>query len=221
MNTLERRLVELNEALLNLTSGKPVPEDMLQRARQTLSGGYIDTGPGNDTVILNSNGGNTCNECPPGPPGPPGPQGEQGPPGEPGPQGEPGPAGDTGPQGPPGVPGEQGPQGEPGPQGPPGPAGNCSCECKTILVSKDYTANLGDYYIGVSSDGPVTITLPPNAPDCTEIIVKAEMEPPMGNRKVTITTTDGSFIDGSDDVIIVVSYQSVNMIARGGDWWII
>lgn len=127
------------------------------------------------------------------------------------------------PPGPPGPPGEQGPPGEPGPQGPPGPPGICTCtsKCKTILVSEDYTATCDDYYIGVKSEGPVTISLPENCIDCCEIIVKAEMGPPLGNRKVTVTTTDGSYIDGTDKYVMEVPYQSVNIICRGGDWHII
>lgn len=218
MNALEARLIELNAALLKITTAKESPDpELINQAQQILSGGSypsIHTGAGNDTVIVNSNGGN-CHECPPGPPGP---QGEPGPKGD---AGEPGPKGDTGDQGPPGIPGEPGIQGDTGPQGPRGEPGTCSCNCKAILVSQDYTANVDDYYIGVSSDGPVSVTLPPNAPDCTELIVKAEMGPPLGNRKVTVTTSDGSFIDGSSDYIITVPYQSVNIICRNGDWWII
>jgi hypothetical protein len=117
-----------------------------------------------------------------------------------------------------------GPPGPPGPQGPPGPPGEpgvCTCRCKSILVSEDYTATCDDYYIGVNSNEPVTITLPEDCTDCCEIIVKAEMGPPLGNRKVTVTTVDGSYIDGIDKYVIKVPYQSVNIICRGGDWHII
>jgi hypothetical protein len=122
------------------------------------------------------------------------------------------------PPGPPGPPGEQGPPGPPGPQGPPG---ECTCRCKSILVSEDYTATCDDYYIGVNSNEPVTIKLPESCTDCCEIIVKAEMGPPLGNRKVTVTTTDGSYIDGKDKYVMEVPYQSVNIFCRGGDWYII
>jgi hypothetical protein len=121
-------------------------------------------------------------------------------------------------EGPPGPPGEPGP---PGPPGPPGEPGVCTCKCKSILVSEDYTATCDDYYIGVNSNEPVTITLPETCTDCCEIIVKAEMGPPLGNRKVTVTTTDGSYIDGIDKYVMEVPYQSVNIICRGGDWHII
>jgi hypothetical protein len=47
------------------------------------------------------------------------------------------------------------------------------------------------------------------------------MGPPLGNRKVTITTADGSFIDGDDEYVIEVPYQSLRLICRNGDWWII
>ena len=205
MNSLERRLIELNEALLNLTSGKGATSpEMLDRARQVLAGARIDTGPGNDTVIINHQGSN--NECHEGQTGYTGSQGEQGPVGYTGSAGEAG---------------EAGPPGEPGPIGYTGSAGECNCECQAILVSQDYTATLDDYYIGVNSTRPVTITLPTSNGDCGEIIIKAEMGPPLGNRKITITTSDGSFIDGASSYVITVPYQSVNLLQRGGDWWTI
>ena len=211
MDSLERRLVELNEALLRLNAGERVDSKLFDQARQVLSGASINTGPGNDTVIINKtiNKGNNngCDECPPGPPG------------EPGPEGPPGPPGPSGP------PGEQGPPGEPGPPGPPGPPGECTCECSAILVSEDYTAQMDDYYIGVNSTGPVTITLPADCRDCHEIIVKAEMGPPLGNRKITILPSeDGdntSYIDGNEGIVLQEPYESVRLICRGGNWWII
>lgn len=212
MNSLEARLIELNDALLKLSqSREPPTEAMLEQARQVLAGGLppINTGPGNDTVVINQGDNNDC-KCPPGPPGPPGPQGEQGPEGPPGPPGPPGKDGQTG---------EQGPPGEPGPPGPPGPPGECTCKCSAILVSEDYDATMDDYYIGVNSTGPVTITLPSDCRDCQEIIIKAEMGPPLGNRKITIETADGGLIDGEDEYVIVVPYQSVHLICRGGNWW--
>ena len=112
-------------------------------------------------------------------------------------------------------------EGPPGPPGPPGEPGVCTCKCKSILVSDDYTATCDDYYIGVNSNEPVTITLPEDCIDCCEIIVKAEMGPPLGNRKVTVTTSDGSLIDDDDEYIIEVPYDSINVICRGGDWHII
>jgi hypothetical protein len=196
MNSLEARLIELNDALIKLSARSEVDPRILQQAQQAVAGGVINTGPGNDTVIINQGDNNGC-ECPPGPPGPPGPQG------------------------PPGPPGEQGPQGEPGPIGPTGPAGECTCQCSRRLVSEDYTATCDDYYIGVNSTGPVTITLPDTCTDCCQLIIKAEMGPPLGNRKITIVTPDDSLIDGLEEYVIEVPYQSVKLICRGDNWWII
>lgn len=200
MDGLERKLVELNDALLRLTLFKDKPDDkLLKQAQLALAGAKIDTGPGNDTVIINqgeNDGGN-------GPTGPTGPTG---------PQGDPGPTGPTG---------ATGPTGGQGPTGPTGPAGSCTCTCQTILVTEDYTASCSDYYIGVNSTGPVTITLPPDCGDCCELVIKAEMGPPLGNRKVTITTSDDSTIDDATSYVIEVPWQSVNLICRGGNWYII
>jgi hypothetical protein len=47
------------------------------------------------------------------------------------------------------------------------------------------------------------------------------MGPPLGNRKITVTTSNDSTIDGLEDYVIEVPYQSINLICRGGNWWII
>jgi hypothetical protein len=78
-----------------------------------------------------------------------------------------------------------------------------------------------DYYIGVVSTGPITITLPADCNNSCEIIVKAEMGPPLGNRKITIVGQGGALIDGKDSYVIEVPYQSINLICRDNDWWII
>lgn len=209
MDSLDRRLVELNEALLKLSTGQRPTDEQLLQAQRVLAGGTINTGPGNDTVIINKtiNKGDN-NGCDPnaGPTGPTGPEGPTGP---------------SGPTGPTGEAGEPGASGPTGPTGPTGPSGECACECKRLLVSEDYTAQVDDYYIGVNSTGPVTITLPADCLNNCEIVVKAEMGAPLGNRKITIVTGDAALIDGLEEYVIEVPYQSVNLICRGGDWWII
>lgn len=144
-------------------------------------------------------------------------------------QSEPGPTGPTGPTGPSnectgptggyGPTGPTGAQGETGPAGPTGPGDDCDKNC--ILIDSDYTATVDDYYIGVNSDGPVTVYLPEDCLECSQLIIKAEMGPPLGNRKITITTTDGSTIDGETSYVMEVPYQAVRLICRGGDWHII
>jgi len=197
MNSLDRRLIELQGALLKLATGQPVDKEVFQQAHQALSGmtASLDLGPGNDTVIINNqNGNNGCSPCPTGP------------------------TGATGPQGPTGPSGTGG--GETGATGPTGPGGTGCCG-GCILVSEDYQALNTDYYIGVNSENAVMITLPEECSDCQQIIVKAEMGPPLGNRKVTVTTSDGSLIDGLTEYVIEVPYQSVHVLCRGGEWHII
>ena len=194
MDGMQRRLVELNHALLKLTTDNHPPnQELLDEAIRVLSGGpkhVIDMGPGNDTLIINGQGNG--GSCPPGPPGPPG---EQGPPG---------------------------PPGEPGEQGPPGPPGeSCKCKHKCITISKHYTATDEDYYIGVDSKKSVTVTLPTEPAECQQLIIKAEMEPPLGNRKVTVVAVAPSTIDGQSTYTISVSYKSVYMIYNNGNWYTI
>lgn len=201
MDSMSRRLIELQGALLKLATGQPVSKEQFEQAQQALSGQSfeINTGPGNDTVVINKTVHKDYNcESVTGPTGATGATG----------------AGcDACPTGATGATGDTGTTGATGPGG--GGANNC------VLVSEDYQALPTDYYIGVNSDSPVTITLPPDCDECQEIIVKAEMGPPLGNRKVTVTTSDGSLIDGDTSYVIEVPYQSVHVICRGGNWWII
>jgi hypothetical protein len=181
MNDIERKLIELNQALLKISAGERPTEEMLIQAQSALAGYKINMGPGDDTLIINKNFNDCSNSS--------------------------------------NLPGPPGPEGPPGPPGPEGPSGVCNKSC--ILVSEDYQATCDDYYIGVNSADAVTITLPENCETCCELIIKAEMGPPLGNRKVTIVTSDGSFIDGQGDYVLVVPYQSVNVICNNGDWYII
>jgi len=93
--------------------------------------------------------------------------------------------------------------------------------CNTILVGEDYECESDDCYIGVHSIGPVTVSLPVDISDGHQIVVKAEMGPPIGNRKVTINTLDGSLIDDDPTCVLSVPYESVHLIYRGAAWHII
>lgn len=221
MNSIDSRLVELNLALLKLNDRKEMPsEDMLQRARQVLAGGKST----HNTATANQGDNDEARRQPSAQitipeqiPGPQGPTGPAGPTGDVGPAGPPGPPGPTGPSG---QSGEPGPAGQPGPIGPVGPPGISARELSAILVLQDYTATLDDYYIGVSSTGPVTIVLPSNPPNCFQIVVKAEMGEPYSDRKVTIHSAD-ALIDGVvEDYIIEIPYHSVTFLYRDG-WWVI
>ena len=128
--------------------------------------------------------------------------GPAGPPGPPGPAGLPGPQGETGPAGP------QGETGPAGPQGPVGPSGSVSRN--TVVVSEDYTAKLTDYYIGVNNTGPVTITLPDEAPKGTEYIIKLQIGAPVGNRKVTVKS--GTNIDNVGIIILTNPYEALQVL---------
>ena len=217
MDSHQRKLVELQEAILKLTLGEKADPELIKQAQYSLAGGRINTGPGNDTVIINE-GANNGTQCVQGVQGTQGLQGPGGGEATQGIQGVQGSGGEGGPTG------SQGLQGFPGPIGPIGPPGECTCQCKAILVSEDYSANRDDYYIGVNSTGPTVIQLPCNSRDCDEIVIKAEMGPPLGNRKITIIPCQDSTackIDGEDSYVIEVPYQAVNLIYRGGNWWII
>lgn len=181
MDSLDRRLVELNDALLKMSTSKRSPnKELLDQARQVLSGMNLDTGSGNDTIIINtaSEPSDCQPECPPGPPGPPGPQGEQGPPGE------------------------------------------CSCTLDTRLITTHYAATSEDCYIGVNSEAPTVITLPSDPKMGQMLVIKLEMQPPVGNRKVTIIPPENTTIDGANFIVLQEPWESVTLVYRE-NWFIV
>jgi hypothetical protein len=129
-----------------------------------------------------------------------------------GPTGPTGPTGTEGPTGPEGSvsgpTGSEGPEGPTGPEGPEGPCGSVSRN--TIIVTESYEAKLTDYYIGVDNTGPVTITLPEEAPKGTEYIIKLQIGAPVGNRKVTVKS--GSSIDNVNIIILTNPYESLQVL---------
>jgi hypothetical protein len=138
-----------------------------------------------------------------------GPQGEQGEQGE---------TGDQGAQGEQGIQGEVGPIGPAGPQGEPGPSESIFA---TTLTGSTYRATNDDFYIGVDSDEPTTVYLPEEPDDGKVIVVKAEMKPPIGSRKITIKGAHDELIDGYSEYVIHTSNESVTVIFRGTGWHII
>jgi hypothetical protein len=200
MNPNEQRLLELNEILAQLGKNRDnLTHNQLELIRQTVSGQHIPAGL-SSTVLQQGVNGATGPEPPPCPTEC---------------------IGATGPQGPIGAIGATGSPGEPGPIGATGASGNCSCRCSARVVSQDYSATMDDYYIGVNSTGPTTITLPADCTDCQQIIVKAEMGPPLGNRKITIVVANSGLIDGGTSYVMEVPYESVSMLCRGGEWHIV
>lgn len=209
MNSLDRRLVELNEALIKLSVNKQhVSEETIAQAQQALSGVTNTTPKG--TIVINQTESDCI--CPPGEQGPPG---EKGDPGEQGPQGEKGDKGEKGEKG------DPGPQGEKGDKGDPGLPGESSCSISTILITDDYEVSLTDCYIGVQNEDPVLIILPSDCPDGKVYTIKAEIGPPVGNRKITVISEDESLIDGEDEVILTNPYSSLTVVRHHGQWYII
>lgn len=122
----------------------------------------------------------------------------------------------------PGPTGPTGPAGEQGLQGLPGLNGEClDCIVNTVLITEDYTATLDDYYIGVRCESPVTVKLPSNCQDAKQIIIKAEMGPPLGNRKITVVGLNNELIDGSNEHVIKTPYGLISLIWRGNQWHIL
>lgn len=203
MDEIQRKLIELSEAL-NTNNPKPYVQYGIKYLED------INNRHAEEHQPASANKSYVGEINIDGQVGPPGPKGDKG---DTGPMGPPGPKGDTGDVGP------QGPKGDSGPQG---LTGKCDCRNTAVLVSNDYTALLTDFYIGVNSNKPITITLPVTGiPDSTDYIIKAEMGPPVGNRKITIKAENGGLIDGNSSYVIQQPYESIELLFRGGEWHII
>lgn len=126
--------------------------------------------------------------------------------------GTPGPPGPPGPQGPQGPIGPQGIQGIPGPQGPPG-----TLIVPVTTVEEDYSALTTDYFIGVITGAPYTITLPLPL-DGTMYIVKDVLGDAFNN---PITIVDTGFIDGALSATINTNFGSLTFIFNNGAWSIV
>lgn len=153
----------------------------------------------------------------PGPPGPAGPTGPAGPQGPQGIQGPPGTSGEAGPQGLPGEPGAQGPQGIQGEPGIPGPPGTTILP--TVGTGSSYHATKEDCYIGVNSKEPTTIYLPSEVEDGKYYIIKLEMKPPIGNRKVTVIPPGITTINGENFITLQNPYESVTVVYHKDNWF--
>lgn len=85
-------------------------------------------------------------------------------------------------------------------------------------TTTNYTATLTDEYIGVSSTSAVTITLPAGVQGR---VYTVKDEYGQGSGKITIQPQTGEQIDNTARYIISTPYQSVNVVFRAGNWWII
>ena len=97
----------------------------------------------------------------------------------------------------------------------------CSCGAVARCDGSTYSATDSDFYIGVDSNTASTVYLPTAVRDGKVITVKAEMKPPLGNRKVTIKTKDGTLIDGYSEKTLQVSNQFLTVIRHESQWWVI
>lgn len=85
-------------------------------------------------------------------------------------------------------------------------------------TNTSYTATANDEYIGVNSVSAVTITLPLGT-DGRVYTVKDEYG--QGSGKITIQPSGTEKIDGKNNYIISVPYQTVSSVFRAGQWRII
>ena len=87
---------------------------------------------------------------------------------------------------------------------------------RTILVTSDYNAKITDYYIGVDSPSPCTITLPNNKKNGIHLVVKDES----GFCSINNITVVGSSIDNDTTAVMGINNMALHFVYRNG-WRII
>jgi hypothetical protein len=197
MNDMERRLIELNDKLLELASRNVNTKEEIDEYLRALNMRHtpttISSQPNADIINVNVFNDDDQPDC-----------------------------GSTG------YTGSQGDIGYTGSQGDIGYTGSCSeCECDAcdipscITVHDDYDITQTDCYIGVESEEPITLTLPSGAADGKCVIIKLQMGPPIGNKKVTVLSEDACYIDGNTSVDLKLPYESMQLVKNDNQWNII
>lgn len=85
-------------------------------------------------------------------------------------------------------------------------------------TTTSYTASITDEYIGVYSSSAVTITLPAGI---NGRVYTIKDEYGQGSGKITVQPQVGEKIDNANSYVIGVPYQSVSVVFRAGNWYII
>ena len=90
-----------------------------------------------------------------------------------------------------------------------------------ILVdSSTYTIQTTDEYIGVNNSGTVNLTLPSASSDGKKYIIKDESGNANTNN-ITIDTEGSELIDGASSYTLDNNYESITVIKRNGNFYII
>lgn len=80
------------------------------------------------------------------------------------------------------------------------------------------TLTATDEYLGVSSASAVTVTFPTGV---SGRVYTIKDEFGQGSGKITLQPQTGEKVDGKNNYVISVPYQSVSVVFRAGGWWII
>lgn len=91
---------------------------------------------------------------------------------------------------------------------------------RTVLVHGDYTFGRKDYYIGVNSPTPCTITLPCIGIKAGRMIIVKDESGNCSTNPITVVAGDGGTIDNDTSAIMGINNMTLQFIYRDG-WRII
>lgn len=91
---------------------------------------------------------------------------------------------------------------------------------RAILVTGDYTANRKDYYIGVNSPIPCTITLPGKGIKNGRVMAVKDERGDCATNYITVVAGDGGTLDNDTSAIMGINNMTLQFIYRDG-WRII
>lgn len=87
----------------------------------------------------------------------------------------------------------------------------------TTATNISYTASATDEYIGSTASSAITITLPAG----TQGRVYTIKDENGGSPKITVIGSNGEKIDGKNNYLIEIRYQSISLVFRNTGWWLI
>lgn len=91
---------------------------------------------------------------------------------------------------------------------------------RAIVVHGDYTFGRKDYYIGVNSPTPCTITLPSHGIKTGRLIIVKDESGHCSTNPITVLAGDGGTIDNDTSAIMAINNMTLQFIYRDG-WRII
>lgn len=89
---------------------------------------------------------------------------------------------------------------------------------RLIVTGSDISVSQSDYIIAIKQSSAINVFLPANAIGGTNIVIK-DIAGNAAVHNLTVTTTDGSTIDGASSMVLNNNYASLSVTYVSGNGW--